>query len=198
MKNEEIAGIEQGRSDPMRLGFNQLQRILAPVPQRRRPLRADPRRTDRAPQEDFASTRSLRSIATTSGPITASSWSSATSSLPRSCRSWPRRSRAGRPTSPTPGSNGRSSRTSSRERETIATPDKENAVYLAGLSMPIKDDDPDYPALLAGNFILGGGGLSSRLADRLRQKGGLSYTAMSMFQASPLDAQGRSADPGDL
>ena len=53
--------------------------------------------------------------------------------------------------------------------------------------MPIKDDHPDYPALLAGNFILGGGGLSSRLADRLRQKGGLSYTAMSMFQASPLD-----------
>ena len=53
--------------------------------------------------------------------------------------------------------------------------------------MPIKDDHPDYPALLAGNFILGGGGLSSRIADRLRQKGGLSYTAMSMFQASPLD-----------
>ena len=49
----------------------------------------------------------------------------------------------------------------------------------------MKDDDPDYPAVLAGNFILGGGGLSSRLADRLRQKGGLSYTAMSIFQASP-------------
>ena len=44
-------------------------------------------------------------------------------------------------------------------RETIATPDKENAAYMAGLSMPIKDDHPDYPALLAGNFILGGGGL---------------------------------------
>ena len=53
----------------------------------------------------------------------------------------------------------------------------------------MKDDHPDYPAVLAGNFILGGGGLSSRLADRLRQKGGLSYTAMSMFQASPLDAR---------
>ena len=71
-------------------------------------------------------------------------------------------------------------------RETVKTPDKENAVFLAGLSIPIKDDHPDYPALLAGNFILGGGGLSSRLADRLRQKGG-SYTAMSIFQANPLD-----------
>ena len=54
--------------------------------------------------------------------------------------------------------------------------------------MPIKDDDPDYPALLAGNFILGGGALSSRIADRLRQKGGLSYTAMSMFAAEPTRA----------
>ena len=78
------------------------------------------------------------------------------------------------------------------------TPDKENAIYLAGLSVPIKDDNPDYPALLVGNFILGGGGLSSRIADRLRQKGGLSYTAMSMFAASPLDPRGRLHDPGDL
>ena len=83
-------------------------------------------------------------------------------------------------------------------RDTIATPDKENAVYVAGFSIPIKDDHPDYPALLAGNFILGGGGLSSRLADRLRQKGGLSYTAMSIFQASPLDVQRPMCDPGDL
>jgi zinc protease len=74
-------------------------------------------------------------------------------------------------------------------RETIATPDKENAVYLACLSIPMKDDHPDYPAVLAGNFILGGGGLSSRLADRLRQKGGLSYGTMSIFEASPLDAR---------
>ena len=41
-----------------------------------------------------------------------------------------------------------------------------------------------------GNFVLGGGGLSSRIADRLRQKGGLSYTAMSMLQASPIDRRG--------
>jgi zinc protease len=72
-------------------------------------------------------------------------------------------------------------------RETVSTPDKENAIYLGGLLMPIKDDHPDYPALLMGNFVLGGGALSSRIADRLRQKGGLSYTAMSVLQASPLD-----------
>ncbi|MFI5456408.1 MAG: M16 family metallopeptidase [Isosphaerales bacterium] len=73
------------------------------------------------------------------------------------------------------------------QRETVPTPDKANAVFLAALSLPMKDDHPDYPALMAGNFILGGGALSSRIADRLRQKGGLSYTAMSMLAASPLD-----------
>ncbi len=72
-------------------------------------------------------------------------------------------------------------------RETVLTPDKENAALLAGTCLPIKDDHPEYPALVAGNYVLGGGGLSSRIADRLRQKGGLSYTAASIFAASPLD-----------
>ena len=71
--------------------------------------------------------------------------------------------------------------------ETVSTPDKENAAFFAGQILPIRDDDPDYPALLMGNFVLGGGGLSSRIADRLRQQGGLSYTAMSMLQASSID-----------
>ncbi len=75
------------------------------------------------------------------------------------------------------------------QRETVATPDKANAVYLAALSLPMKDDDPDYPALVLGNFVLGGGALSSRIADRLRQKGGLSYTAMSVFAGSPIDSR---------
>ena len=70
------------------------------------------------------------------------------------------------------------------------TPDKANASYFAGLTLQMKDSDPDYPALVAGNFILGGGALSSRIADRLRQKGGLSYTAAAIFAASPLDPRG--------
>jgi zinc protease len=72
-------------------------------------------------------------------------------------------------------------------KETIETPDKANACYFAAQRLPLKDSDPDYPALVAGNFILGGGSISSRIADRLRQKGGLSYTALSIFSASPLD-----------
>ena len=69
----------------------------------------------------------------------------------------------------------------------ILTPDKQNAVYMAGMTFPLKDSDPDYPALALGNFVLGGGALSSRLGDRIRQRDGLSYTIQSALQASPLD-----------
>ena len=106
---------------------------------------------------------------------------------PRSCRSWPRHSRGWRSEKPYRRIDRPYQPGLKPQRETVTTPDKANAVFLAGLSLPIKDDHPDYPALLAGNYILGGGALSSRIADRLRQKGGLSYTAMSMFAASPLE-----------
>lgn len=71
--------------------------------------------------------------------------------------------------------------------EQINTPDKANAMLFAGMTLPMRDDDPDYPALALGNFILGGGGLSSRLADRVRQQEGLSYTIQSALQPSAID-----------
>ena len=69
----------------------------------------------------------------------------------------------------------------------IETPDKENAFYFAGGIMPMRDDDPDYPALIIGNYILGAGALSSRLGDRIRQKEGLSYGVGSTLNVSSLD-----------
>jgi zinc protease len=69
----------------------------------------------------------------------------------------------------------------------IETPDKANAVYFSAMSMPMRDDAPDFPAMTIGNFILGGGSLSSRLADRVRQQEGLSYGVASGFNASNLD-----------
>ena len=71
--------------------------------------------------------------------------------------------------------------------EKIETPDKDNAVYFAGEVIPMKDSDPDYPAITIGNFVLGSSGLSSRLGDRVRQKEGLSYGVGSMFRANSLD-----------
>jgi zinc protease len=70
---------------------------------------------------------------------------------------------------------------------TLETPDKANAVLLARIDLPMGDRHPDYPALIAGNYVLGGGTLKSRLADRIRQKDGLSYGVGSQFGADPLD-----------
>lgn len=73
------------------------------------------------------------------------------------------------------------------------TPDKANAFFVAGINLNLRDDDPDYPALVLGNYMLGGGFLNSRLATRLRQKEGLSYGVGSQLSASPLDKSGRFA-----
>ena len=74
---------------------------------------------------------------------------------------------------------------------TIETPDKANAVYLAGLNLDMKDDDDDYAAMVLANFVLGGGSLASRLGDRVRQQEGLSYGIRSGFSAHPIDDRGR-------
>ncbi|MEQ1903444.1 MAG: pitrilysin family protein [Pirellulaceae bacterium] len=73
------------------------------------------------------------------------------------------------------------------QRVTINTPDKANAVFVACQMMPVRDDHPDYEALVIGNYILGGGPLSSRLADRVRKKEGLSYGVGSMVRADSHD-----------
>ena len=73
------------------------------------------------------------------------------------------------------------------DREQILTPDKPNAAYIAAMTIPMRDDHPDYAALSIGNFVLGSSGLSSRLGDRLRQKEGLSYSVQSSLQPSAVD-----------
>ena len=52
----------------------------------------------------------------------------------------------------------------------------------------MKRDDPDYFALLVGNYILGGGGFSSRFVEQVRQKRGLAYSVYSYFE--PLQQKG--------
>jgi zinc protease len=74
--------------------------------------------------------------------------------------------------------------------ESILTPDKKNAVYLAGHLLALKDTAPDYPALELGNYVLGGGGFTSLLMDRVRQKEGLSYGVESNLSADAQDDYG--------
>lgn len=69
----------------------------------------------------------------------------------------------------------------------VETPDKANAMFLAGMNIEMDQDHPDYPAMVLGNFMLGGGFLNSRLATRIRQEEGLSYGVGSFFNAGALD-----------
>ncbi len=64
----------------------------------------------------------------------------------------------------------------------IETPDKENAQFNAGLRISMTDTDPDYPAMVVANYMFGGS-ISSRLADRIRNREGLSYSVSSSFSA---------------
>jgi len=72
---------------------------------------------------------------------------------------------------------------------TINTPDKANAVLRAGMLLRLRDDHPDYPALLLGNYVLGGSS-DSRLTRRVREKEGLSYSVGSFLSADSFSERG--------
>ena len=74
--------------------------------------------------------------------------------------------------------------------QSFETPDKPNAFFVGAYNFDFKDDHIDYPALVLGNYMLGGGFLNSRLATRIRQKEGLSYGVGSQFTAGSLDPVG--------
>ena len=67
--------------------------------------------------------------------------------------------------------------------EKILTPDKKNAFTFGRLNVELSDSDKDFAALNMAGEILGGGFLNSRIADRLRQKDGVSYGAGGSFNA---------------
>src|SRR6266496_2692607 len=71
----------------------------------------------------------------------------------------------------------------------INTPDKANAALRAGMLLRLRDDNPDYPALLLGNYVLGGSS-DSRLTRRIREKEGLSYSVGSFFSADSFFERG--------
>lgn len=61
--------------------------------------------------------------------------------------------------------------------EKIKTPDKKNAISIGVLAFEGSQVDKDYAALQIAGSIFGGGFLNSRIAGRLRQKDGISYGA---------------------
>jgi zinc protease len=72
----------------------------------------------------------------------------------------------------------------------LNTTDKENGFYTARINLDLNVEDPDYPALMVADYIFGGGGLKSRLMDRIRQKDGLSYGGGSNLAPGDIDRAG--------
>jgi zinc protease len=189
LKREDLASIEQGRTDPMRLGINRYQRAFAPYPSedvRYVPTVDEQLDRTRKLTADRVRTLYREFLGAEHGELVVIGDFEPSEVLPmlgKALEGWKAEKPYARIERPIPPG-------LKPERATIETPDKANAFYVAGLVDPIKDSDPDYAPLVAGNFILGGGGLSSRIADRLRQKEGVSYSAASMFAADPLDSRG--------
>jgi len=58
----------------------------------------------------------------------------------------------------------------------IETPDKANAVFLAGQRFRLSQNDPDYAAIVLASYMFGET-ITSRISDRIRNREGLSYGA---------------------
>jgi zinc protease len=68
--------------------------------------------------------------------------------------------------------------------QSFQTPDKANAVVMAGIPLRLTDQDKDHPALVLANYMIGGHS-SSRLYTRIRAKEGLSYGVSSLLSVIP-------------
>ena len=151
-----------------------LSRQLGPVFQGRHPLRADDRGVDRAAQgrDARAGARLYREfLGAQAGELAIVGDFDAEACLPilqETLSGWTAANRYARIATPVPDG-----LAAAQHKLEYARQGQRH--LCRGLVVPLRDDDPDYPALVIANYILGGGALSSRLGDRVRQKEGLSY-----------------------
>jgi len=68
----------------------------------------------------------------------------------------------------------------------METPDKANAFFITLARIPLRDDDPDYPAFLVANHIFGGG-TGGIVWRRIREKEGISYGINSGMNANSFE-----------
>ncbi|MDB5348767.1 MAG: ptrA 4 [Planctomycetota bacterium] len=190
MKLGRIARLEQGRADPQALGANRLARLMSTYPEG--DVRYVPTIDEDIARSKSASIDQVRQLyskflGAEHGELAIVGDFEPSEILPilaKTLEGWKSSKPFARIERPFQAG-------ISAVKETILTPDKANAVFLGAMTMPIREDHPDYPALVAGNFLLGGGTLSSRIGNRLRQKEGLSYGASSSFSADSLDNNAR-------
>ena len=71
----------------------------------------------------------------------------------------------------------------------IETPDKANAFLFVQQNLALRDDHEDYPALTLAGYMIGGG-FNSRLVERIREQDGLSYAVAGGISGHPIDENG--------
>ncbi|MFN0054913.1 MAG: M16 family metallopeptidase [Planctomycetales bacterium] len=186
LKREMLADLEANRTDPQSLATNELQRHLFPFPAE--DVRYTPSIAEQIERIEACTLEAVRRLHTEYLGSQAGELAIVGDFDPDEILPLIRQALAG----------WKSSRPYSRVEEpiptqlppaasSIATPDKANAVYAAGLVFPMMTTDDNYPALVIGNFVLGSSGLSSRLGNRIRQKEGLSYGVRSGLSVSHHD-----------
>jgi len=185
LKQQSIAGIEQGRSEPQSIAINELQRYLNAYP------KGDPRYVSTI-DENIAMTKAVsesdvksfykdfygasNAFITITGDFDAAQAKSLINEEYGSWKSPQTFARLIPKTKDVPAIN-----------KNIETPDKANAFFIGLQPLKLSMKDADYPAMLMADYIIGGGFLNSRLASRIRQKEGISYGVGSGINAGYFD-----------
>jgi zinc protease len=189
LKQENLAGIEQQKSEPTQIAFTAFNRQINPYP------KGDPRYVS-TPDEDIADMNAAtldsarqfyhdfygasNAQLTVVGDFDEQEITKLTTQL---FSDW----KSPRPFKRVPSI----FRDIAPANQTFQAPDKANAFFVAGFLFDMRDDNADYAAITLGHYMLGGGFLSSRLAARIRQKDGLSYGVGSGIFVSAVDHYGR-------
>jgi zinc protease len=74
--------------------------------------------------------------------------------------------------------------------EVFLSPDKPNAMWIAGSPFQMTDADSDYAAMTLAGYIFGSSGMNSHLFARIRGKEGLSYGVGGQFAIPTKDDMG--------
>lgn len=188
LRQEQLAGVEQDRSEPNAIGRVEFQRAMSSYP------KGDVRYAS-SPDEDLADIKALKledvkafyqefygASKAEISVVGAFDDKQVTQIINEKLGTW--KSKVQPQRIPSPYQEGKVI------NKSLETPDKANAFFIAGQNLNIQDSDPDYAALILGNYMLGGGFLNSRLATRIRQKEGLSYGVGSQLFANAQDKSG--------
>jgi zinc protease len=188
VQRQQLAGLEQQKSDPGSVAFTTFQRALSPYP-KGHPLYVQ------TMDEQIADMQALTldEVKKVYTDLVGASYGdlAVAGDFPRDSVLAVARQLFGSWKSPKPFMRlVRTYRDAPAANEKLETPDKANAMFVAGMNLKIRDDSKDFAALTLGNYMLGGGFLNSRLAVRIRQKEGISYGVGSGLSAQSLDSVG--------